>query len=345
MSKEYTPHVFFTVPRKIFNLPNISIQRILFFEIIWGFHYSSYNCVISNDEICRRLKIPLKQKPRVNKLFDYFEKLGVIKREYRYSKITKKNSRHIEIVRNSIIFVDKDNEINVEMEKGSAKNGMGGVPKTARGANGVDVASSENPDTAKMSDSSHTEESPYSQPEGYDDANERNSVIPQDYNGNPTGLPEVEDTIYINIKDNIPPIVPQRGTNDVDVASSENDEEINIEIVEHSTTVEPENDEKSEFDRFWEIYPKKIDKQYAFKCWKRKKTYKHIDVVLEDLNARLKEEWKDKDKTYIKNASTYINRESWRDVLEQRNNITEIETEKQKIKEQLELLKKQRSKK
>ena len=190
-------------------------------------------------------------------------------------------------------------------------------------------------DTDKMSDSLYTEElaeeSPYSPPEGDGDANERNSVIPQDYNCNPTGLSEGEDTIYINIQDNIPPIVPQRGTNDVDVASSENDVEINTEIVEHSPAVEPENDATSEFNRFWEIYPKKIDKQYAFKCWKRKKTHKHIDVVLEDLNARLKGEWKDKDKTYIKNASTYINRESWRDVLEQRNNITEIETEKQKI--------------
>lgn len=179
------------------------------------------------------------------------------------------------------------------MEKGSAKNGTGVVPKTARGG------------SAK--------------------------------NGTQT-------EVYIT-QENIPPIVPQGGTNDVDVASSENDVEINTEIVEHSASVEPENDAKSEFDRFWEIYPKKTDKQYAFKCWKRKKTHKHIDVVLEDLNARLKGEWKDKDKTYIKNASTYINRESWRDIFEQRNNITEIKTEKQKIKEQLELLKKQRSKK
>jgi len=323
MSKEYTPPVFFTVPRKVFNLPNISIQRILFFEIIWGFHYSSYNCVISNDEICRRLKIPLKQKPRVNKLFEYFEKLGVIKREYRYSKITKKKSRHIDIVRNSILFTDKDSEIDVEMEKDSPKKEMGVATKSVRGG------------SAKTGMGG-------SPKKGTSDVNENNSVITQDYNCNPTGLSEGEDTIYINIQDNIPPIVPQGGTIDVDVASSKNDVEINTEIVEYSPAAEPENDAKSEFDRFWEIYPKKTDKQYAFKCWKRKKTYKHIDVVLEDLNMRLKEEWKDKDKTYIKNASTYINRESWRDVLEQRNKITEIETEKQKLKEQLELLKKQR---
>jgi hypothetical protein len=224
------------------------------------------------------------------------------------------------------------------MEKGSAKNGMGVVPKTARGGSAKNGTQTEVYITQ--------ENIPPIVPQGgTSDVNEHNSVIPQDYNCNPTGLSEGEDTIYINIQDNIPPIVPQRGTSDVDVASSENDVEINTEIVEHSPAVKPENDAKSEFDRFWEIYPKKTDKQYAFKCWKRKKTHKHIDVVLEDLNARLKGEWKDKDKTYIKNASTYINRESWRDIFEQRNNITEIKTEKQKIKEQLELLKKQRGKK
>lgn len=195
--------------------------------------------------------------------------------------------------------------------------------------------------TDKKSDSLYTEElaedSPYSPPEGDGCLMEKSStktstgVVPKTARG---GSPKKGMEVVHQIE-----------TSDVNEHNSAIPQDYNSNSTELSEGEGGTNDEKSEFDRFWEIYPKKIDKQYAFKCWKRKKTYRHIDVVLEDLNARLKEEWKDKDKTYIKNASTYINRESWRDIFEQRNNITEIKTEKQKIKEQLELLKKQRSKK
>lgn len=209
---------FFTIPRRILEIPNISIQRIQFFEIVWGFAYSNKPCFISNEEIAKRLNIPLSQKQRVNKLIKFFEDAGELKREYR------------------------------TLKDGQKKHRLLIIPEKV--------------------------------------------VILQDYDNNPTGLPQGDEAIYINIQDNNPPIVPQKG-DDVD-----------------------QDDEKEKsFQEIWNMYPKKQAKQQAKKVWMRKtnSVTKYHEEIMKDLSIRLKTEWLEKDLKYIPMLSVYLNNRRWED--------------------------------
>ena len=70
----------------------------------------------------------------------------------------------------------------------------------------------------------------------------------------------------------------------------------------------------SDFDHFWEIYPKKMAKIPAQRAWERltldKKRIAYADIK--------KGRYSDTEKAYIPNAATYLNQERWEDeIIEQ----------------------------
>jgi uncharacterized protein YdaU (DUF1376 family) len=72
-------------------------------------------------------------------------------------------------------------------------------------------------------------------------------------------------------------------------------------------------DKDSLFNTFWSIYPKKIAKEYAYKCFIK---IDNLEVIFDDIINALKKQkrmqsWSDK--RYIPNPSTWINQKRWED--------------------------------
>lgn len=74
------------------------------------------------------------------------------------------------------------------------------------------------------------------------------------------------------------------------------------------------------FEIFWAEYPKKVGKQYAFKCWKR---IKGVDAptIIGALKAQLgADHFRGNDgQQYFLNPSTWLNQGRWEDEIERNN--------------------------
>lgn len=66
------------------------------------------------------------------------------------------------------------------------------------------------------------------------------------------------------------------------------------------------------FDRFWEAYPKKVQKKPSMDIWRRKKLDDIADLIVENVTIR-----RDKDgewvNGFVPNPTTYLNQERWQD--------------------------------
>ena len=71
------------------------------------------------------------------------------------------------------------------------------------------------------------------------------------------------------------------------------------------------------FDEFWQAYPKKVGKGYAFECFKKiKPSRKLVDTMLEAIAKQKKSDmWKRDKGQYIPNPSTWLNQKRWEDDL------------------------------
>ena len=68
----------------------------------------------------------------------------------------------------------------------------------------------------------------------------------------------------------------------------------------------------SDFDRFWEKYPKKEAKQDAEKAWRQVDGKQHVDAILEDLERSIEaRRWSEKKFTPL--PATYLRGERWKD--------------------------------
>ena len=69
------------------------------------------------------------------------------------------------------------------------------------------------------------------------------------------------------------------------------------------------------FNQFWQEYPKKVNKQTAYKSFiKLKVNDDLLKTIISNIKERLKiGEWKLSEKQFIPNASTYLNQERWND--------------------------------
>ena len=73
------------------------------------------------------------------------------------------------------------------------------------------------------------------------------------------------------------------------------------------------SDAPSQFDTFWNSYPKKELKKKSLEIWKRKKLDKHLPEILAFIEkAKRTDRWK---KGFVKQPTTFLNNESWNDDL------------------------------
>jgi DNA-binding Lrp family transcriptional regulator len=71
------------------------------------------------------------------------------------------------------------------------------------------------------------------------------------------------------------------------------------------------------FESWYIHYPRKKGRQGAEKWFnKNKPNEEFVSMLIEDVNKRKATEWKDKEKTYIPYASTYLNESRWKDEIE-----------------------------
>ena len=69
---------------------------------------------------------------------------------------------------------------------------------------------------------------------------------------------------------------------------------------------------EKEFEKFWEVYPKKINKARALKAWIKQRP--DLKVCLESLKTNMRsEQWARDDGRFIPHASTWLNGEQWED--------------------------------
>ena len=71
------------------------------------------------------------------------------------------------------------------------------------------------------------------------------------------------------------------------------------------------------FEEFWQAYPKKIGKGYAFECFKKIRVSRSLlDTMLEAIAKQKKSDmWKRDKGQYIPNPSTWLNQKRWEDDL------------------------------
>ena len=70
------------------------------------------------------------------------------------------------------------------------------------------------------------------------------------------------------------------------------------------------SDSKNEFDNFWELYPKKVDKGAAIRAFRKAlKTFEATEVI--EGAKRYAEDPNLPEKRYVKNPATWLNAEAW----------------------------------
>lgn len=76
-------------------------------------------------------------------------------------------------------------------------------------------------------------------------------------------------------------------------------------------------DYSDEFNTFWAIYPRKVDKTSAWKAWRTLNPDEETqNAIKTDIKHRLEREWRGKDMTYIPHPATYLNKRRWEDETE-----------------------------
>lgn len=79
------------------------------------------------------------------------------------------------------------------------------------------------------------------------------------------------------------------------------------------------------FDKFWQSYPRKVNKLRSKKIWDKKKLDEKADLIVEDVEQRINNDSAWRDEQFIPHPATYLLNERWED---------EITLEKEKPKKQ-----------
>lgn len=85
------------------------------------------------------------------------------------------------------------------------------------------------------------------------------------------------------------------------------------EVDFQGTVREPKENPHSpdDFDTWWAIYPKKVDKGAARKAWRAATRKAKPERIINALRAQQSALQQDKDRGYCKNPATWLNAESW----------------------------------
>ena len=91
-------------------------------------------------------------------------------------------------------------------------------------------------------------------------------------------------------------------------------EALHLNKVQHRS----EKDLEEFFGLFWQAYPKKVGKGYAYDCFKKiRVSRKLLDTMLEAIAKQKKSDmWKRDKGQYIPNPSTWLNQKRWEDDLD-----------------------------
>lgn len=86
-------------------------------------------------------------------------------------------------------------------------------------------------------------------------------------------------------------------------------------ISKENPLVTPDEKMKLLFEDFWKAYPRKVNKQGAYKAFKN---IKHIEKILPDILADLEvkrnsKDWQKDNGQYIPHPTTYLHQERWND--------------------------------
>lgn len=75
-----TQSSFIVIPFRVWNLPNITMKQLRFFETMHQFFHKGYKVFMSNKQLMQRTGI--KSTQTIAAFFNYFEKHNIIKRIY-----------------------------------------------------------------------------------------------------------------------------------------------------------------------------------------------------------------------------------------------------------------------
>lgn len=67
------------------------------------------------------------------------------------------------------------------------------------------------------------------------------------------------------------------------------------------------------FDQWYKQYPRKQQRQAAWKAWKKAKLDSIAELLRNDITNRIEQNWRFKNKEYIPLPATYLNGERWKD--------------------------------
>ena len=119
--------------------------------------------------------------------------------------------------------------------------------------------------------------------------------------------------IYIAPSNNNEDTYPQKSVEGSNKNVTRGSNEIVTENTTSFNTTNNTNAYSNEFERFWSIYPKKVEKKPAYKAFKTCLKNKHdIETIIKG-TEKYALQVKNTDKTYIKNPATFLNRESFID--------------------------------
>ena len=81
------------------------------------------------------------------------------------------------------------------------------------------------------------------------------------------------------------------------------------------------------FNRFWNVYPKKVAKQDALKSWKKiKPSAELVDTIISAVNRVSETEaWQKNNHQYVPNPATWLNRGQWEDEILTVQQTTELQ--------------------
>lgn len=79
----------------------------------------------------------------------------------------------------------------------------------------------------------------------------------------------------------------------------------------NSAVTKPKPTEPSEFQRFWEVYPKKVERLHALKTFVQLGLADHIETVLAMVAERKKSDWNGREAKYIPNPGSFLNAEDF----------------------------------
>lgn len=132
----------------------------------------------------------------------------------------------------------------------------------------------------------------------------------------------------ISTKVDITPYSPPLGDDGVFVTNDQKKqrcENLTVKTADGTGTDKPVNHSKtsaeSDFDRFWETYPKKVGKKNARSAWKRLKVKPPLfEQIISALERQKKsEQWLKDGGRFIPNPTTWLNGERWDDEIQEPN--------------------------